>query len=118
MKIPRQDSDGKHVLFNQLSDNDKRLMTFIDSLSGDFDTSYIGMEKAMSIRLNASNYPTVKAMAHISNNSLNAIVNDLLEVALGYIVENMNEKDLSKLKNEQSIVWAEWLEEVKKKEGR
>ena len=118
MSINKVTNDGKSILFDELPEHKKRLVTFVDSLRGDCDFSYLGMEKAMSIRLDASNYPKVKAMANISNNSLNVIINDLLGIALGYVNENLSDEDSAKLNNEQSIVWAEWLEEVKKKEGK
>ena len=118
MKINKVTNNGESILFDELPEHKKRLVTFVDSLRGDCDVSHFGMEKAMSIRLDSSNYPKIKAMANISNNSLNVIINDLLGVALGYVDENLSDEDLTRLNNEQSIVWAEWLEEVKKKEGR
>lgn len=118
MKLGKLHNDGDPIEFDDRPAYEQRLMMLIGGVSGKYKTEYVGMERAMSIRLNAKSYPMVKALSNLSDNSMNTVINDLIEVAFGVMVENMKESDSDVLFEEQSKVMAEWMDEYQLKEKK
>ena len=89
----------------------------IGGISGEYKTGYIGMERPMSIRLNVKTYPMVKALSNLSRNSMNLVINDLIEVACGVMLENMKESERDLFLKEVAEIGQEWMAEYRVKEG-
>lgn len=116
MKLQMTDHKGEPIEFDDRNRYEQRLMMLVGGINGTYKTDYIGMEKAMSIRFNSANYPRVKALADLSGNSLNSVVNDLVEVAYGVIMQNATEESSDKLFETECLIREEWANEYQKKE--
>lgn len=108
MKLIKKHHDGDPIEFDERAPHEQRLMMLIGGINGNYKSDYMGMEKAMSVRLNANNYPRVKALADLSGNSMNLVINDLIEVAYGVIMENASEESSDKLFETECSVRSEW----------
>ena len=115
MKLSKQHYDGDPIQFEERPQHEQRLMMLIGGITGNYKSDYMGMEKAMSVRLNANNYPRVKALADLSGNSMNLVINDLIEVAYGAIMENAKEENSDTLFNAECLIREEWTNEHLKK---
>lgn len=115
MKLTKQHYDGDPIHFEERPPHEQRLMMLIGGITGNYKSDYMGMEKAMSVRLNANNYPRVKALADLSGNSMNLVINDLIEVAYGAIMENAKEENSETLFNAECLIREEWTNEHLKK---
>lgn len=113
MKLTKQDHNGNPIEFDERPSHEQRLMMLVGCINGSYKTDYMGMERAISIRLNYANYPRVKALADLSGNSMNLIINDLVEVAYGVIMENASETDGNKLFQTECLIREEWSKESK-----
>lgn len=111
MKLPKKHYDGEPIDFEERAPHEQRLMMLIGGINGNYKSDYMGMEKAMSVRLNANNYPRVKALSDLSGNSMNLVINDLIEVAYGVIMENASEESGDKLFETECSVRDEWTKE-------
>lgn len=111
MKLPKKHYDGEPIEFEERAPHEQRLMMLIGGINGNYKSDYMGMEKAMSVRLNANNYPRVKALSDLSGNSMNLVINDLIEVAYGVIMENASEESGDKLFETECSVRDEWTKE-------
>lgn len=118
MKLTKQHYDGDPIQFDERPQHEQRLMMLIGGITGNYKSDYHGMEKAMSVRLNANNYPRVKALADLSGNSMNLVINDLIEVAYGVIMENATEESSDKLFETECLVREDWTNESLKKEQK
>ena len=115
MKLSKQHYDGDPIQFEERPQHEQRLMMLIGGITGNYKSDYMGMEKAMSVRLNANNYPRVKALADLSGNSMNLVINDLIEVAYGAIMENAKEENSDTLFNAECLIREEWTNDHLKK---
>lgn len=118
MKLHKQHQDGDAIQFEERPQHEQRLMMLIGGITGNYKSDYMGMEKAMSVRLNANNYPRVKALSDLSGNSMNLVINDLIEVAYGAIMENATEESSDTLFNTECLIREEWTNEYTKKEQK
>lgn len=118
MKLPKKHYDGDPIEFDERSPHEKRLLMLIGGIEGNYKSDYHGMEKAMSVRLNHANYPRVKALADLSGNSMNLVINDLIEVAYGVIMENASEESGDKLFETECLVREEWAKEYVPREQK
>lgn len=116
MKLIKTDHKGEQIDWEDHSDHEQRLMMLISGIKGNYKTDYMGMEKAMSVRLSAMNYPKVKALSNLSGNSLNLIINDLVEVAYGVIIDNASDESAQELLNAENLARAEWVQDSKKEQ--
>lgn len=111
MKLPKEHNDGQPIEFDERAPHEKRLMMLIGGITGNYKSDYFGMEKAMSVRLNSSNYPRVKALADLSGNSMNLVINDLIDVAYGVVMENASEESSDKLFETECSIREDWTKE-------
>lgn len=112
MKLPERHTNGEPIEFDERNKHEQRLMMLIGGITGNYKVDYMGMEKAMSVRLNAGNYPKVKALSELSGNSMNLVINDLIEVAYGSIMENAPEESSDKLFDTECSIREQWTNEV------
>lgn len=118
MKLPKTHHDGDPIEFDERLPHEQRLLMLVSGINGKYKSDYMGMEKAMSVRLNANNYPRVKALADLSGNSMNLVINDLIEVAYGVIMENASEESGDKLFETECLVREEWSKEYVPREQK
>ena len=97
--------------------HEQSLMHLMSCVNGKYESDYMGLQKAQSIRFTYDTYPKVKALADMSCNSLNIIVNDLVKLAYGVLMDNLSNEDSDKLFNKECLVRKEWLSEQKVGEG-
>ena len=117
MKINRFHEDGEPKDdLHSYSRAEQKLLMLMGGVSSKYKADYFGMEKSQSIRFTSSSYPKVKALAELSGNSVNTIVNDMIEVAFGAIMENLSEEDSDKLFNKECLIREEWLKAYQPKE--
>lgn len=119
MKLNRfyKDGEPKDDLhsYNQA---EQKLLMLMGGVSGKYKSDYFGVEKSQSIRFTSSSYPKVKALAELSGNSVNTIVNDMIEVAFGAIMQNLTDEDSQNLFNKECAIREEWLGEYQPKEQK
>lgn len=118
MKLQKTDYDGEPIDFEQRPPHEQRLLMLIGGVAGKYKTDYMGMERPLSIRLNCKTYPMVKALSNLSTNSMNLVINDLIEVAYGVMLENMAEEEAKVLIAEQNKINDEWIAEYQVKEDK
>lgn len=118
MKLTKSNYNGEPIDFDDRPEYEQRLMMLIGGITGNYKTDYMGMEKAMSVRFNASNYPKVKALSDLSGNSINLVVNDLIEVAYGVIMENASDESGEQLFRTECSIREEWANEYQKKDKK
>jgi hypothetical protein len=98
IKLNRVDHNGEPIEFFDLSEHEQLLLKLISGANGNYQTlEGIGASKGVTVRFNSITYPKIKALADLSGNSLNSVVNDLVEVAFGIMIDNMSEDTASKL---------------------
>lgn len=108
MKLTRQDHNGEPIEFMDLSDHEQLLLKLIGGATGNYHTSEgIGASKGVTVRFNTVTYPKIKALADLSGNSLNSVVNDLVEVAYGVMIDNMKNETAETLIQAECIVRGE-----------
>lgn len=90
--------------YNSLPPHERSLQNLIASVNGTCDMDAMGIEKACSIRFGTATYPKIKAIADLSGNSLNIVVNELVQVALGTLIANMSDEEIKTLIDASSVV--------------
>ena len=90
--------------YNSLPRHEQSLLKLISSVNGKCDMDAMGIEKACSIRFGHTTYPKIKAIADLSGNSLNIVVNELAEVALGTLIANMSEEEVKTLMDKADVI--------------
>lgn len=113
MKIQKTDYNGEPIDFDDRKRYEQKMLMLIGGVNGNYKTDYMGMERALSVRLNCLTYPKVKALSNLSGNSMNLVINDLIEVAYGVMIENMSDSDSDKLYAEERRVTKDWMDEYK-----
>ncbi len=93
--------------------HEQSLIHLMSCVNGKYESDYMGLQKAQSIRFTYDTYPKVKALADMSGNSLNIIVNDLVKLAYGVLMENLSDEDSDKLFQKESVIRQEWSAEYK-----
>lgn len=111
MKLPKIHHDGDPIEFDERAPHEQRLLMLVSGINGKYKSDYMGMEKAMSVRLNANNYPRVKALSDLSGNSMNLVINDLIDVAYGVVMENASEESSDKLFETECSIREDWTKE-------
>lgn len=109
MKVTKEHYDGQPIEFAERPEHEQRLMLLLAGINGNYKTDYTGVEKAMSIRFSGANYPKVKALSELSGNSLNVVVNDLVEVAYGVLMANASEESADTLFKTECLIRDEWF---------
>ena len=104
-KMPNYDATPPH---------ERSLNRIIDSMREDPPIQTSGLEKTSTIRFNDQTYPRIKAIANLSGNSLNSIVNELVQVAIGVVISNMGDEEVKRFNKESVAVLDEWVEDVNK----
>jgi hypothetical protein len=84
-------------------------MALMAAVEGNYKTDYLGMEKAITIRLNVLNAPKVEALAELSGLSKNLLINDLLTVAFGVLEENLSDNSHEKFIDAVSQKYQSWI---------
>lgn len=108
MKLTRKDHNGEPIEFMDLSEHEQLLLKLIGGATGDYQTSDgIGASKGVTVRFNSITYPKIKALADLSGNSLNSVVNDLVEVAYGVMIDNMKDETVQILNQAEAVVLGE-----------
>ena len=102
--------------YNSLPPHERSLQNLIASVNGTCDMDSMGIEKACSIRFGTATYPRIKAIADLSGNSLNIVVNELVQVALGTLIENMSDEEIKTLIDTSSVIEQEMF--AKATEGK
>lgn len=118
MKVPKFDHKQEPIEFDDRSNSEQRLLMLIGGINGKYKSDYHGMEKAQSIRFSSTNYPRVKALSDLSGNSINSVVNDLVEVAYGVIQQNADDASSQKLSDAVSSAWQEWIADYELKDAK
>ncbi len=95
--------------FGEMSRDEQSLDMLIGGVTGIRQNDFHGLEHSMSIRLDAFNYPRVKALSILSGSSMNSIINNMLEVAYATMLERMNEEDREFLKLSVLGTSHDWL---------
>ena len=90
--------------YNSLPPHERSLHNLIASVNGKCDMDAMGIEKACSIRFGTTTYPKIKAIADLSGNSLNIVVNELVQVALGTLIANMSDEEIKTLIDTSSVI--------------
>ena len=90
--------------FDALPPHEQSLLNLISSVNGTCEMDAMGIEKACSIRFGTATYPKIKAIADLSGNSLNIIVNELVQVAIGTLISNMNEEEIKTLIDASKVI--------------
>lgn len=94
--------------------HERSLQRIIDSMREDPPPQSSGLERTSTIRFNDQTYPRIKAIANISGNSLNSVVNELVQIAVGQVISNMNEEEVTRFAKESLAVLEEWIDDVNK----
>ena len=90
--------------FDALPPHEQSLLKLISSVNGTCEMDAMGIDKACSIRFGTATYPKIKAIADLSGNSLNIIVNELVQVAIGTLISNMNEEEIKTLIDASKVI--------------
>lgn len=90
--------------FNRLPPHERSLHSLIASVNGKCEMDAKGIEKACSIRFGHTTYPKIQAIADLSGNSLNIIVNELAQVALGTLIANMSDEEIKTLMDRANVI--------------
>lgn len=108
IEIPKTDLDD----FTQ---GEQKLMALISGVQGNYQTDYMGIEKAITIRANAIVAPKIDALAELSGLSKNLVINDLLELAFYVLQENLKEDDAKRFSEIESMKMEEWVSQYRTK---
>lgn len=111
IKTPKTDLDD-------FTKGEQKLMALMAGVQGNYETDYMGMEKAITIRANVINAPKIDALAELSGLSKNLIINDLLELAFYVLQDNLKEEDAQKFLELESQKMEEWISQYKAKESK
>ena len=102
LREPKTDIDD----FTQ---TEQKIMALMSAVEGKYHTDYLGMEKAITIRLNLLNAPKVEALAELSKLSKNLLINDLISVAFGVLEENLSEESHKKFTDMVNQKYQSWI---------
>ena len=94
--------------------HERSLKRIVDSMREDPPQQTSGLERTSTIRFNDQTYPRIKAIANLSGNSLNSVVNELVQVAIGVVISNMGDEEVKRFNKESVAVLDEWVEDVNK----
>lgn len=108
IEIPKTDLDD-------YTKGEQKLMALMAGVQGNYQTDYMGMEKAITIRANVVNTPKIDALAELSGLSKNLVINDLLELAFYVLEENLKDEDLERFKNAEGKYMRDWVEQYRSK---
>lgn len=108
-KIPKQDLDD-------YTQAEQKLLMLMGGLRGKYKTDYMGLEKALSIRLDAVNAPMVETYAELSGLSKNLVINQFLRLAFDVLLENLSNEDHEIFVRKNNEKLEEWLSEYQLKE--
>jgi hypothetical protein len=111
IEIPKTDLDD----FTQ---GEQKLMMLMGAVQGTYQTDYMGMEKAITIRANVVNAPKIDALAEMSGLSKNLVINDLLELAFYVLQDNLKEEDAERFSKLESQKMEEWMSQYRVKESK
>ena len=111
IKTPKTDLDD-------FTKGEQKLMALMAGVQGNYETDYMGMEKAITIRANVINAPKIDALAELSGLSKNLVINDLLELAFYVLQDNLKEEDAQKFLELESQKMEEWISQYKAKESK
>lgn len=100
--------------YDSIPPHERSLKRIVDSMREDPPVQTSGLEKTSTIRFNDQTYPRIKAIANISGNSLNSVVNELVQIAVGQVISNMNDEEVTRFAKESVAVLEEWVDEVNK----
>lgn len=100
--------------YEAIPPHERSLQRIVDSMRDDPPIQTSGLERTSTIRFNDQTYPRIKAIANISGNSLNSVVNELVQIAVGQVISNMNEEEVTRFAKESLAVLEEWVDEVNK----
>lgn len=96
--------------YHALAPHERSLFKLIESVSGNASMDTIAADKTCTIRFSYETYPQMKAIADLSGNSLNTVANELVKVALGTMLLNMNEEETKGLLEAAEPIKREMLE--------
>lgn len=88
---------------------ERKLMALMAGVKGDYKTDYQGLEKPITIRLNANNVPKVDALAELSKLSKNLLLNDLIDLAFYVLEQNLSDEDAEKFYSATNKHMEEWI---------
>lgn len=94
---------------NDFTQTEQKIMALMAAVEGNYKTDYLGMEKAITIRLNVLNAPKVEALAELSSLSKNLLINDLLTVAFGVLEENLSDNSHEKFIDAVNQKYQSWI---------
>lgn len=94
--------------------HERSLKRIVDSMREDPPEHTSGLERTSTIRFNDQTYPRIKAIANLSGNSLNSVVNELVQVAVGVVISNMTDEEVTRFAKESSAILEEWIADVNK----
>lgn len=111
IKTPKTDLDD-------YTQGEQKLMALMAGVQGNYQTDYMGMEKAITIRANVINAPKIDALSELSGLSKNLVINDLLELAFYVLQDNLKEEDARRFSELESQKMEEWMSLYKAKESK
>lgn len=118
MILQRFEKDGEPKDYDDFLPHEQSLLHLMSCVNGKYKSDYWGVQKTQSIRFTTDTYPKIKALADMSGNSINVIVNDLVKLAYGVVMENLGEKDSDILFAEECRIRKEWLDDYQPKEQK
>lgn len=102
-KVPKQDLDD-------YTKSEQDLLMLMGGLRKNYKTDYVGVEKAISVRLDCLNAPMVEAYAELSGLSKNLVINQFLQMAFNVFLENLSDEDYKLFMEMNSQKCSEWLQ--------
>lgn len=117
MKINHNIETPKYE-FDDYTRGEQKLMMLMGAVRGTYETDYMGMEKAITIRTNVINTPKIEALSELSGLSKNLVINDLLELAFHVLEGNLKEEDAKRFSQMESQKMHEWTTQYKSKETK
>lgn len=103
-KVPKQDLDD-------YTEAEQDLLMLMSGLRQRYKTDYVGMEKAITVRLDCSNTPRVEAYAQLSGLSKNLVINRFLNLGFQVMIENLSDDDLELFTDLSNTKMQEWMKE-------
>jgi len=100
--------------YESIPPHERSLKRIVESMRDDEPTQTSGLEKTSTIRFNDQTYPRIKAIANISGNSLNSVVNELVQIAVGEVISQMTDEEVTRFAKESLAVLEEWVDDVNK----
>lgn len=111
IQIPKTD-------FDDFTQGEQKLMALMSGVQGNYETDYMGMEKAITIRTNAINTPKIEALAQLSGLSKNLVINDLLELAFYVLQDNLKGEDADRFSKLESLKMEDWCAQLRAKDTK